>query len=53
MPSIQGRHAERDVITAMDGRPVNDIYDYMNRLKKLQKGQVISVDVLRNDERWS
>jgi S1-C subfamily serine protease len=40
-----------DVITAVDGKQVNDIYDYMNRLKKLQPGQVISVDVLREDKK--
>ena len=40
-----------DVITAIDGKPVNDIYDYMNRLKKLQPGQVISVDILREDQK--
>jgi S1-C subfamily serine protease len=37
-----------DVITAIDGKEITDIYDYMNRLKRLQPGQVISVDVLRD-----
>jgi len=50
-PAYKGGMLKGDVITAMDGLPVNDIYDYMNRLKKLQPGQRISVDVLRNDQK--
>ena len=46
-PAYKGGILKGDVITAIDGKQVNDIYDYMNRLKKLQPGQVISVDVLR------
>jgi aminopeptidase YwaD len=49
-PAYKGGMLKGDVIVAMDGKPVNDIYDYMNRLKKLQKGQTISVDVLRNGQ---
>jgi hypothetical protein len=50
-PAYKGGILKGDVITAIDGKQVNDIYDYMNRLKKLQPGQVISVDVLRNDQK--
>ncbi len=50
-PAYKGGILKGDVITAMDGKPVNDIYDYMNRLKKLEPGQVISVDVMRNGEK--
>lgn len=50
-PAYKGGILKGDVITAMDGKPVNDIYDYMNRLKKLQPGQVISVDILRNEQK--
>jgi aminopeptidase YwaD len=46
-PAFKGGMLKGDVITAIDGKQVTDIYDYMNRLKKLQPGQVISVDVLR------
>ena len=45
-PAYKGGMLKGDVITAIDGKQVNDIYDYMNRLKKLQPGQVISVDVI-------
>jgi hypothetical protein len=47
-PAYKGGMLKGDVITAIDGKPVNDIYDYMNRLKKFQPGQRIAVDVLRN-----
>jgi len=50
-PAYKGGILKGDVITAIDGLKVNDIYDYMNRLKKLQPGQRISVDILRNDQK--
>jgi membrane-associated protease RseP (regulator of RpoE activity) len=50
-PAYKGGMLKGDVITAIDGKQVNDIYDYMNRLKKLQPGQVISVDVLRQEKK--
>jgi aminopeptidase YwaD len=40
-----------DVIVAMEGLEVGNIYDYMARLKKLEKGQIITVDVMRGEER--
>lgn len=40
-----------DRILAIDGKTVTDIYDYMNRLKKLQKGNRVSVDLDRKGER--
>lgn len=49
-PAYKGGILKGDLITAIDGKQVNDIYDYMNRLKKLQPGQVISVDVLRDNK---
>ncbi len=39
-----------DIITAIDGKSVGNIYDYMNRLKTLTGGQTISVDILRNGQ---
>lgn len=50
----KGKAAERggikngDVITAIDGLPVKNIYDYMYRLGKLSRNQIISVEVMRN-----
>lgn len=37
-----------DVITALNGKSVGNIYDYMARLKGLEKGMSIPVDVLRD-----
>ena len=54
---MKGRPAERagmqkgDIIVAMEGKPVNDIYEYMNRLSDFKVGQRISVEVLRNGEK--
>lgn len=50
-PAYKGGILKGDIITAIDGKQVNDIYDYMNRLKKLQPGQVISVDVMRDNKK--
>lgn len=48
--SRAGMH-KGDVIVAMEGKPVNDIYEYMARLADFRSGQRISVDVMRNDEK--
>ena len=40
-----------DVITALDGMAVANIYDYMARLKKLEAGQIITVDIMRDGEK--
>lgn len=36
------------IIVAMEGKPANDINDYMNRLSKFKFGQRIVVGVMRN-----
>ncbi len=46
-PAASGGMLKGDVITAIDGNPVGNIYDYMGRLKNLEAGQVITVDVQR------
>ena len=40
-----------DVIVAINGKSVGNIYDYMNRLKKLEAGQVVTVDVMRDGKK--
>jgi S1-C subfamily serine protease len=40
-----------DFITAIDGKQVGSIYDYMARLKALEQGQSITVDVLREGKK--
>lgn len=38
-----------DIITAMNGQPVKNIYDYMYRLVKLHAGDRVNVEVQRGD----
>jgi aminopeptidase YwaD len=53
----KGKAAERggikngDIITAIDGMAIKNIYDYMYRLSKLSKNQIISVELLRNGQK--
>jgi aminopeptidase YwaD len=49
-PAYKGGILKGDIITAIDGKKVGNIYDYMNRLNTLEAGQTISVDVLRGDK---
>jgi len=44
----KGGMKKGDVITAIEGKPVGDIYEYMHRLQDLESGQTVSVDVLRD-----
>lgn len=50
-PAENGGMEKGDIIIAIEGKSVTNIYDYMNRLKKLETGQNITVDVIRNDKK--
>lgn len=53
MPDRPAQHAgmqKGDIIVAMEGKPVKDVYEYMHRLSEFQVGQRISVEVLRGEE---
>jgi Zn-dependent M28 family amino/carboxypeptidase len=50
-PAFRGGMLKGDKITALNGKPVSNIYDYMTRLKELESGQTITVDVIRNGEK--
>ena len=50
-PAFKGGMKKGDVIIALDGKAVNDIYEYMERLKALTAGQIINVDVMRNGKK--
>ncbi|HOY31571.1 MAG TPA: M20/M25/M40 family metallo-hydrolase [Bacteroidales bacterium] len=50
-PAHKGGMKKNDVIIAIDGKTVNDIYEYMARLKTLTAGQIISVDIIRDGKK--
>lgn len=50
-PAYNGGMKAGDIIISIDGQTINNIYDYMGRLKNLKPGQIISVDVLREGKK--
>ncbi len=50
-PAEKAGMLKGDVIIALDGMEVTNIYDYMARLKKLEAGEIITVDVMREGEK--
>lgn len=50
-PAEKAGMQKGDMIVAMDGMDVSNIYDYMARLKKFEPGQIITVDVMRDGEK--
>ena len=46
-PADSGGMLRGDIITALDGKPVENIYEYMYRLSQLLPGQSVIVTVLR------
>lgn len=49
-PAALGGMQKGDIITFIDGKPVNNIQDYMFRMGQLKHGQTISVEVLRGEK---
>lgn len=49
-PAALGGMQKGDIITFINGKPVNNIQDYMFRMGQLKRGQTISIEVLRNDK---
>ena len=47
-PAARGGMLKGDVIIAINGKPVKNIYEYMDRLKTLEAGKTCNVDVMRN-----
>ena len=50
-PAFRAGMKKGDVIVAMEGKTVTNIYDYMYRLKEFKVGQRISVEVVRNEKK--
>ncbi|MBN2349015.1 MAG: M20/M25/M40 family metallo-hydrolase [Bacteroidales bacterium] len=50
-PADLGGMQNGDIIVAMDGQSVNNINDYMYRLSKLSQGQIVAVEVIRNEKK--
>ena len=40
-----------DVIKAINEKPINDIYEYMDRLSTLKKGMTVPVLIERDDKK--
>lgn len=50
-PAALGGMKKNDIITAINGKTVNNIQDYMSRMSQLKHGQTISVEILRNGKK--
>jgi len=50
-PAALGGMKKGDIITSINGKPVNNIQDYMFRLNQLRRGETISVEVLRDSRK--
>lgn len=48
-PADLGGIKKGDIITAINGLAVHNIYDYMYRLSKLSAGETVSVEIMRNN----
>jgi hypothetical protein len=49
-PAAIGGMKKGDIITAINGKKVNNIQDYMFRMGQLKHGETINVEVLRGDK---
>ena len=50
-PAALGGMKKGDIITSINGKTVNNIQDYMFRMNQLKHGQIIHVEVLRNNKK--
>jgi aminopeptidase YwaD len=46
-PAALGGMKKGDIIISINGKSVNNVYDYMSRMSQLKSGQIITVEVLR------
>jgi len=50
-PAALGGMKKGDIITAINGKTVNNIQDYMFRMEQLKHGQTINVEILRDGKK--
>jgi len=50
-PAAFGGMKKGDIITSINGKPVNNIQDYMFRMGQLKHGETINVEVLRDGKK--
>lgn len=50
-PAAKAGMLKGDIITAINGMKVSNIYDYMSRLGKLKPGDIANVEILRNGKK--
>ncbi len=50
-PAAIGGMKKGDIITSINGKPVNNIQDYMFRMGQLKHGETINVEVLRDGKK--
>ncbi|MGE0021109.1 MAG: M28 family peptidase [Draconibacterium sp.] len=49
-PAEKAGMKKGDIITAIEGKKVGGVHDYMSRLQTLSVGQRVSVDIIRNEK---
>ncbi|HSO86279.1 MAG TPA: M20/M25/M40 family metallo-hydrolase [Draconibacterium sp.] len=49
-PADKAGMKKGDIITAIDGKKVGGIHDYMSRLQTMNVGQQVSVDIIRDEK---
>jgi hypothetical protein len=50
-PAALGGMKKGDIITAINGKPINNIQDYMYRLSELNAGETIQVEIMRDNKK--
>ena len=50
-PAAIGGMKKGDIITAINGKTINNIQDYMYRMGQLKHGETISIEILRNGKK--
>jgi Peptidase family M28/PDZ domain len=48
-PAALGGMKKGDIITSVNGKSINNVYDYMSRMGQLKHGETISIEVLRDN----